>query len=96
MKVKTKFTEDDERHCYKCGEVGHIRSRCPQSKKKFSRHDFTFAIGNGGGLQDDHWILDSGSSRHWVNDLSLLVDPEDCHSECLTAAADGGVLRVSK
>ena len=76
-KLKTTFTEDEERKCYKCGEVGHIRSRCPHSKKKTSRHDFTFAIGNGGGLQDSHWILDSGSSRHLVNDLSLLIDPED-------------------
>ena len=31
-----------------------------------------------------------------VNDLSLLVKPEDCHSECLIAVTDGGVLRVTK
>uniref|UniRef100_A0AAV1TZR9 CCHC-type domain-containing protein n=1 Tax=Peronospora matthiolae TaxID=2874970 RepID=A0AAV1TZR9_9STRA len=53
-KAKSTFTEGDERTCYKCGEVGHIRSRCPHSKKKSTRNDFTFAIGNDGGLEDDH------------------------------------------
>lgn len=95
--MKTIFTEGDERTRYKCdGEVGHFRSRCPHSMKKTSSKNFTFAIRNGGGLQDDHWILDSGSSRHLVNDLSLIVDPEDCHRKCFTAATDGGVLRVTK
>ena len=94
-KAKATFKEGDERIYYKCGETGHIRSRCPHSKKKVPKTNFTFAIGNGGGLQDNHWILDSGSSRHLVNDLSLLVNPEDCHGKCVNTATDGGVLRVT-
>ncbi|CAI5723649.1 unnamed protein product [Peronospora farinosa] len=86
----------DERVCYKCGEAGHIRSKCPQVRKKGAGADFTFANGDSGDLHEDHWILDSGSSRHLVNDLSLLINPEDCRGECLTAASDGDVLRVTK
>ena len=78
---KTSFKEGDERKYYKCGEDGHIRSRCPHSKKKITRTNFTFAIGNGGGLQENYRILNSGSSRHLVNDLSMLVNPEDSRSE---------------
>ena len=69
---------------------------CPRGSKKSSRENFTFAIGNGKCIQEHHWIFDSGSSRHLVNYLSLMVDPEDYYSECLTAATDGGVLRVTK
>ncbi|CAI5727351.1 unnamed protein product [Peronospora destructor] len=96
VKSKTTFGDDDQRTCYKCGEVGHIRSMCPQLKKKVPRAGFTFVIGNGGRLQENHWVLDSGSSRHLVNDLQLLVNPRDCRNECLTAATDGGVLRITK
>ena len=41
-----------------------------------------------------YWILDSGSSRHLVNDVGMLENPEDYKSECI--AADGGPLRVTK
>ena len=37
-----------------------------------------------------------GSSRHLVNELSLLIDPTVCRSKFLTAVTDGGVLRVTK
>ena len=63
-KAKATFKEGDGRICHKCGEAGLIRSRCPHSKKKIPRTNFTVAIGNGGVLHDNHWILDSGSSRH--------------------------------
>ncbi|CAI5703653.1 unnamed protein product [Peronospora effusa] len=70
---------------------------CPKRQmSKVPRPRFIFAIDNGDRLQDNHWILDSGSSRHLVNDLSLLVNPSDCRNEFLTAATDGGVLRITK
>ena len=39
------------------------------------------------------WILDSGSERHLVNDLSLIEDVVDCNHECITAASDGEISR---
>lgn len=48
--------------------------------------DKNFGLGYG--------ILDSGSSRHLVNDLRLLDNVEDYTSECL--AADGGTLHITK
>ena len=62
--------------CYGCGEVGNIRAKCPKAKKKAGGADFTFAIKNRDDLQEDHWIFDSGSSRHLVNDLSLWSTPK--------------------
>ena len=41
-------------------------------------------------------MLESGSGRHLVNDLSLLVDVVDCNHECFTAASDGGPPRITK
>ena len=41
-KAKIIHTEGEERTCYKCGEFGHIRSKCPQSRKKSLRANFTF------------------------------------------------------
>ena len=73
-----------------------IRCRCSQYKNKVPKTTFNFAIGDGGSLLDNHWILDSGSSRHLVDDPSLLIDPIDCQSEFLTAANDGDVLRATK
>ena len=64
--------------------------------EKSSRPNFTIAIANGEGIQEHQWSLEIGLSRHLVYDLSLLVDPEDYHSECLTAATDGGVLHVNR
>ena len=94
--MKSTTLDIDECTCYMCGEVWHIRSRCSQFKKKVLKTTFTFAIGDDGSLLHNHRILDSGSSIHLVNDPSLLVDPTDCQSECLTAATDEGVLRVTK
>ncbi|KAI9914615.1 hypothetical protein PsorP6_008311 [Peronosclerospora sorghi] len=34
--------------------------------------------------------------RHLINDPSMLVDPIVCQSECMTAATDGSVLRVTQ
>ena len=42
------------------------------------------------------WILDSGSGRYLVNDLSLLEDVVDCNHECFTAAFDGVTLKNTK
>ena len=51
-------------------------------------------INNRTGIHERNWILDTGSSRHLVNDLSLLTDSAPCQREYLTAASDGSVLRI--
>ncbi|CAI5725772.1 unnamed protein product [Peronospora destructor] len=62
------------------------------TSKKGSRRakcDLTLAISD-----DSVWILDSGSSRHLVNNASLLQDVRDCKHEC--HLADGEVIKLSR
>ena len=61
--------------------------------KHISARESVNAICNSDVSDKSAWILDSGSSRHFVNDSSLLTDPTACSSECLTAATDGNALR---
>lgn len=42
----------------------------------------------------EFWILDSGSSRHLVNDTSWLEDVEDCADQCVQPSGDP--LRITK
>ena len=44
-------------------------------------------------VNHSYWILDSGSSRYLLNDVSILENPEDCQIVCI--AADGGPLRIT-
>ena len=54
-----------------------------------------FVIGLGdSSVNHGYWILDSGSSRYLLNDVSMLENPEECQRECI--AADGGPLRITK
>ena len=96
-KLKPKSQErSDNRSCYLCGEVGHIRVMCPQQrKKKNPRANFVFAINESTGIHESQWILDTESSRYLVNDLSMLTDSAPSQRECLTAASDGSVLRIT-
>ena len=55
--------------------------------------DFVLAVDESS-ANNGYWILDSGSSRHLVNDESMLENPEDCQREC--TAAEGGPLRTTK
>ncbi|KAG3075450.1 hypothetical protein PC121_g8033 [Phytophthora cactorum] len=86
----------DTRKCFKCGKPGHLKAVCTSKKTDWrdtGDADFVLTV-------DDSetkawvWILDSGSSRHLVNDLALLEDLVDYEIQCV--AADGGTLRVSK
>ena len=96
VKSRAPQTRSDDRVCFKCGEVGHIRSRCPLMKQKTSGANFVFAVNNGADVPENQWVIDSGSSRNLVNDSSLLTNPTSCQRECLTAATDGIVLRITQ
>uniref|UniRef100_A0AAV1US04 CCHC-type domain-containing protein n=1 Tax=Peronospora matthiolae TaxID=2874970 RepID=A0AAV1US04_9STRA len=94
-KTRTTQTRIDARKCFKCGEVGHIRSRCPQGKKKSSGAIFVFMVARGANDSQNQWILDRGSSRHLVNGSSIHTDAIPYNSECTTAATDGSALRIT-
>ena len=96
VKLEVPRPRTEIRVCHKCGKVGHIWSRYSLVKRENQGANFVFAIGNGVDAHANHWILDSGSSRHLVNDPSLLTNPTLGKSECLTAATDVSVVSPSK
>ncbi|KAE8892061.1 hypothetical protein PF006_g5842 [Phytophthora fragariae] len=55
----------ETRSCCDCGREGHPSAACPDRKQ---RAQLTLAVGVMSGESDGIWILDSGSSRHLVND----------------------------
>uniref|UniRef100_A0AAV1T842 Polyprotein n=1 Tax=Peronospora matthiolae TaxID=2874970 RepID=A0AAV1T842_9STRA len=98
---------DDEprketRTCHGCGKVGHLKRDCRRKEKKptgrpsGSRTDganLTLSIDEDPSSDNSVWILDSGSSRHIVNDDRLLINAKRCDQECIVA--DGEPLRLS-
>eukprot|EP00644_Phytophthora_capsici_P005089 jgi/Phyca11/96010/e_gw1.1.408.1 len=81
----------ETRSCHECGRVGHLRAACPDLKKP---GHLSLAINEHSGDTSDLWILDSGSSRHLVNDESFLEDVEECSDECVQP--NGEPLHITK
>ncbi|POM80123.1 Mitochondrial Carrier (MC) Family, partial [Phytophthora palmivora] len=63
----------ETRRCHKCGKVGHSRAAC-LDKGERGQPDLTLAVSDAFIEPGRDWILDSGSSRHLVNDQSWLDD----------------------
>ncbi|KAE9162302.1 hypothetical protein PF004_g30532 [Phytophthora fragariae] len=76
----------ETRRCHGCGEVGHLRAACPSFQRGVTA-DITLAI-NEGNMNETTWILDSGSSRHLVNDASWLQDAEAHVDSCVQPNGD--------
>lgn len=57
--------------CYKCNQFGHFAAECPTNNG--SRHGFLVlsAYGNAGSSND--WVIDSGSTNHFVRSESLIA-----------------------
>ncbi|GMF60515.1 unnamed protein product [Phytophthora fragariaefolia] len=64
------------RKCYKCHEVGHLRRDYPLRQQKIedsTARNTKWALATPTQVPMSHdWILDSGASRHMVNDERLL------------------------
>lgn len=93
---KKGVAERASKKCFKCGHKGHVKASCPRVKKHDHEMDFTLTVGDKLQGFNNLWILDRGSSRHLVNDLSLLDDPVDFHGECMTAASDRSSIKITK
>ncbi|GMF45369.1 unnamed protein product [Phytophthora fragariaefolia] len=63
----------ETRRCNKCGKVGHLRAACPDKEEKMGP-DLTLAVTEASIVPGKDWILDSGTSRHLVNDQSWLEE----------------------
>ncbi|GMF30940.1 unnamed protein product [Phytophthora lilii] len=86
----------DTHNCFRCGKQGHLKAACKSKRKgggKGGGADYVLAVDHDE-MDKDHRILDTGSSRHFVNDVSLLEDAEDFESQCI--AADGRTVKVTK
>ncbi|GMF44281.1 unnamed protein product [Phytophthora fragariaefolia] len=90
----------DDRACFKCGKTGHIRSDCPLRQKKSGGDDASkvkwdlAVLERSLGSQD--WILDSGASRHMVNDKRLLQGTSRYHNMEESGQPDGSGLELIK
>ncbi|KAE9208587.1 hypothetical protein PF002_g19359 [Phytophthora fragariae] len=76
----------ETRRCHGCGEVGHLRAACPSFQRGVTA-DITLAV-NEGNMNETTWILDSGSSRHLVNNASWLEDAEAHVDSCVQPNGD--------
>ena len=83
----------NRKRCYQCNEIGHINRDCKKSVD-MSHAAFALSVANGNDTSKYTWILDSGASRHLINDPELLVDAKDCDYSC--EVADGQTIKVSK
>ncbi|KAE9123070.1 hypothetical protein PF007_g7210 [Phytophthora fragariae] len=88
----------DDRACFKCGKTGHIRRDCPLRQKKSGGDDankvkWALAVSDRS-LRPQDWILDSGASRHMVNDKNLLQDTSRCHTWRRVCSLMAPVLRL--
>ena len=74
------------------------KSFCPRRSKKKQDADLVLTIRDANEDQTQgttNWVLDIGSGRLLVNDLSLLEEVIDCNYECFAAASDGRPLRIT-
>lgn len=84
----------ETRKCFECGKRGHLRANCPDLTADGERADITLAVAEESDASDEWWILDSGSSRHLVNNGSWLENVEEYHDEC--TQPDGTPLTITK
>ena len=78
IKVRILFGEMDQRMCYKCGEARiHIFDVLSIEEEGFEGNLYPRRQD----VYKKHWILDSGSSRHLVNDLYLPFNSTGCSNE---------------
>lgn len=70
----------ETQRCHECGEIGHLRASCPERQTgKGRKPEATLSVGETSDESEDEWILNSGSSRHFVKDASWLEDVEPCN-----------------
>ncbi|POM74260.1 Integrase catalytic core protein [Phytophthora palmivora] len=83
----------ETRRCHECGQVGHLRAVCLGTQRGVVA-DITLAVNEVNMAAEKVWILDSGSSRHLVNNASWLEDVEPYVDSCVQP--NGDPLNITK
>ena len=78
----------ENRRCFKCNRIGHLKQDCPKLRKQNKNENANTVVTSG--KQQEYffmtgtksfskgcWILDSGASSHISNDISLFQDIYD-------------------
>ncbi|KAG3077564.1 hypothetical protein PI125_g21216 [Phytophthora idaei] len=79
----------ETRRCHECNQIEHLWAAWPVLGRGRERGpDMMLAVGKKVTEAADMWILDSGSSRHFVGNESWLDEVEFCNDVCLQPNGD--------
>lgn len=97
------------KRCHKCHKPGHYAKDCKYSNidqnnintsnsnisnQSSDRNSFVGSVSNNDGLQKNNWIIDSGCSSHYCNDINLLSNIRD--EESFVTCANQETIKISK